>query len=50
MNTFGLGTYHLDDADMMAKSVSELGYRMFDCASFYQNEEIVGKALDKVFN
>jgi len=50
MNRFGLGTFDFKDGDMMVRAVKELGYRMFDCASFYGNEEVVGKALDQVFN
>ena len=45
MPKFGLGTYHMKDAETIRKSVSELGYRMLDCASFYKNEEIVGEAI-----
>lgn len=50
MNKFGLGTFALTDGDMMVRAVKELGYRSFDCASFYGNEELVGKALDTIFN
>ena len=42
MPTFGLGTYHMTCPDTMTKAVMELNYEMFDCASFYKNEKIVG--------
>jgi len=48
MPTFGLGTYGMKDSEVMAKSFLELGYEMFDCASFYKNEEIVGEAIKEV--
>ncbi|UTF60181.1 2,5-didehydrogluconate reductase DkgB [Gilvimarinus sp. DA14] len=43
----GLGTFRLQD-DVVIASVSsalELGYRHIDTASFYNNEEAVGKAI-----
>ena len=46
MPKFGLGTYHMHDSETIRKSVTELGYRMLDCASFYKNEEVVGKAIE----
>ena len=27
-----------------------MGYRMYDCASFYKNEEIVGQGLNEILN
>jgi diketogulonate reductase-like aldo/keto reductase len=42
---FGLGTYHMHEASLIRKAGSEMGYRFFDCASFYKNEEVVGEAL-----
>jgi len=32
----------------MVKAATELNYRMYDCASIYKNEEVVGEALKVV--
>jgi len=48
MPTFGLGTYGMTDSGVMAKAFLELGYEMFDTASFYKNEEVVGEAIKEV--
>ena len=48
MPIFGLGTYGMDNKDTLKKAVSEQGYRMYDCASFYKNEAIVGQALEEI--
>ena len=48
MPVFGLGTYAMDNYEAMKKAITELGYRMIDCASFYKNEEMVGKVLNEV--
>ncbi|MBL7285410.1 aldo/keto reductase [Corynebacterium godavarianum] len=44
----GLGTYKLSDEDVnkVIRRAIELGYRHIDTASFYGNEEAVGKALN----
>ena len=43
----GLGTYKLagDEVDTIVRTAIELGYRHIDTASFYDNEEQVGKAI-----
>lgn len=48
MPIFGLGTYGMDNKDTLKKAVSEQGYRMYDCASFYKNEAVVGQALEEI--
>jgi diketogulonate reductase-like aldo/keto reductase len=50
MPVFGLGTFSLKESDLIYKSISEYGYRMLDCASYYKNEEIVGEALNRCFS
>ena len=51
-----MGTFHSDNADlseMMEMIVVEairLGYRHIDCATAYQNEEVVGRALKRAMN
>ena len=50
MPRFGLGTYHMKDSSLIKQAVSQCGYIMYDCASFYKNEHIVGKALDELLN
>jgi len=50
MPAFGLGTYHMHEPEMIKKTISEMGYRMLDCASFYKNEEVVGQALNECLN
>lgn len=44
---FGLGTYKLnkDTAYTIVKSAIKLGYRHFDTATVYRNEEAVGRAI-----
>jgi len=39
----------MHDSQIIKKSVTELGYRLYDCASYYKNEEVVGKALKEIF-
>ena len=43
-----LGTYKLagDEVDTIVRTAIELGYRHIDTASFYDNEEQVGKAIN----
>lgn len=44
----GFGTYKITDPDEARRSVAhalEVGYRLIDTASFYQNEEAVGRAI-----
>jgi alcohol dehydrogenase (NADP+) len=52
MPQFGLGTY-LTESDTEAQSlvaaIVDVGYRHLDTASYYKNEEQVGKALKEAF-
>jgi diketogulonate reductase-like aldo/keto reductase len=48
----GFGTYLVQDPAQTESSIIaaiEAGYRHIDTAAFYQNEEIIGQALQKVF-
>ena len=48
-----MGTFHSDNPDLeaaMEDVITEairLGYRHLDCATAYQNEEVVGRAISK---
>ncbi|MCK8635040.1 aldo/keto reductase [Apilactobacillus kunkeei] len=47
----GFGTYKLADQDSMdaaIKSAYEAGYRLFDTAQFYNNEELLGNSIKKL--
>ena len=55
MPAVGLGTFGSDKytPDQIADAVYgavKAGYRMLDCASVYQNEDQIGKVLDKLFS
>ncbi len=46
----GFGVYQIADTEECEKSVYEAiraGYRLIDTAAAYQNEEAVGKAIEK---
>jgi len=50
MPALGFGTMNIFDVDECIKVLKDAymsGYRLFDCAQIYGNEEIVGKALQK---
>ncbi len=47
MPLIGLGTYKLEDITNSIKSAVNCGYRLFDTAALYENEEEVGKALNE---
>ncbi len=44
----GFGTYEVDENAV--KIAIDAGYRHFDCADHYQNEDLVGSALRKAIN
>ena len=51
-----MGTFHSDNPDLMeamedivVESI-RLGYRHIDCATAYQNEDIVGRAIKRAIN
>lgn len=48
MPVLGLGTYQLTEESAVVQTIQDavgMGYRMFDTASSYKNEEMVGKAI-----
>ncbi|UPM45205.1 aldo/keto reductase [Halocatena salina] len=49
MPILGFGTYQIEDLEVCERSVSEAlrtGYRLIDTASGYENEEVVGRAIE----
>ena len=50
MPMIGLGTDGIQDPVIIAKAITEIGYRTIDTASRYKNEEAVGKALQIVLD
>ncbi len=49
MPLVGLGTSEMADKDAIVNAILNVGYRHIDTAWFYNNEEIIGKALAEVF-
>lgn len=48
MPYFGLGVYKVENGDQVVNTVKtalDLGYRLIDTASLYENEEGVGQAI-----
>ncbi|CAI2373207.1 unnamed protein product [Moneuplotes crassus] len=45
MPAFGLGTYDIQNQEVITYSIVELGYRHIDTAQVYENEELVSKAI-----
>ena len=46
MPKFGLGTFGVKDDKAVKQAFQEHGYKMFDCASFYKNEEMIGGVIN----
>ncbi len=44
-STIGLGTMGIDDPERLASAI-EMGYRHLDTAQIYDNEEVVGEAIE----
>lgn len=47
MPKVGLGTYRILEKDAIVKAILEAGYRHIDTAHVYENEEIVGEAIQE---
>jgi diketogulonate reductase-like aldo/keto reductase len=53
MPYIGLGTFRCDNSEELKQAVKEAvkaGYRHFDCAYSYLNEDVVGKALQECYD
>ena len=48
MPLIGLGTFQLVSKEAIVTAIGDLGYRHLDTAWLYQNEEIIGEALQEV--
>jgi alcohol dehydrogenase (NADP+) len=49
MGTFGSDRYGPDEVSAAVGGAIRLGYRLFDCASVYGNEDLIGKVFDEAF-
>eukprot|EP00347_Sterkiella_histriomuscorum_P003616 403363605 len=49
MPLIGLGTFQLNSKEAIVNAIQNLGYRHIDTAWLYQNEELIGEALQEVF-
>ena len=50
MPTLGLGTVYLTESQLIYDSIVTGGYRLFDCATIYKNEEIIGEAIERAIS
>lgn len=50
MPKFGLGLLRMDNQQLIKDSVTKYGYCMYDSASYYHNENMVGIALNEIIN
>jgi alcohol dehydrogenase (NADP+) len=50
MGTFGSDRYGPDEVSAAVGGAIRLGYRLFDCASVYGNEDLIGKVFEQAFN
>ncbi|AEF82256.1 aldo/keto reductase [Leadbettera azotonutricia] len=49
MGTFGSDRYSPDEVSAAVGGAIRLGYRLFDCASVYGNEDLIGEVFDDAF-
>ncbi len=45
-----MGTFAQTDPEHIKITGTECGYRMYDCASFYKNEDVIGAGLNAMMN
>lgn len=50
MGTFGSDRYGAEAVSAAVAGAIRCGYRLFDCASVYQNEELIGRVFDEAFS
>lgn len=48
MGTFGSDRFSAEDIAAAVKGAAEVGYRMFDCASVYGNEHLIGEVFEDI--
>lgn len=49
MPVIGLGTYPIKEVNVFEQAI-KLGYRHFDTASFYENEQFLGEAIQRAIS
>ena len=50
MGTFGSDRFTPEQVSLAVKGAIEAGYRLFDCASVYGNEDLIGKVIESVIS
>ena len=48
MGTFGSDRFSAEEITAAVKGAAEAGYRLFDCASVYGNEDLIGEAFEEI--
>ena len=49
MGTFGSDRFSAEEISNAVYGAIQCGYRLFDCASVYQNEDQIGEVFEKAF-
>ena len=49
MGTFGSDRFSAEEISNAVYGAVQCGYRLFDCASVYQNEDQIGEVFEKAF-
>ena len=50
MGTFGSDRFSAEEVAAAVKGAAEVGFRMFDCASVYGNEHLIGEVFQDIMN
>ena len=50
MGTFGSDRYGPEEVSVAVAGAIRIGYRLFDCASVYGNEDLIGKVFEEAIN